>query len=116
MPERVVHARGAAAFGFFEAYGSVGGEPISRYIRAKLFHEKGALMSRYGSPPQRHNQDELARELTELAGPGPRHCRGVERLTMCPSADPEAQIPAGGEAWTGASGNDRRGLVSQDLE
>src|ERR1700682_6634486 len=43
VPERVVHARGAAAFGFFEAYGTVGGEPISRYTRAKLFQEKGKL-------------------------------------------------------------------------
>jgi catalase len=41
IPERVVHARGATAFGCFEAYGTVGGEPISRYTRAKLFQEKG---------------------------------------------------------------------------
>jgi catalase len=41
IPERVVHARGAGAHGVFEAYGTVGGEPISRYTRAKLFQEKG---------------------------------------------------------------------------
>jgi catalase len=41
VPERVVHARGAGAHGFFEAYGTVGGEPISKYTRAKLFQEKG---------------------------------------------------------------------------
>src|SRR5680860_1924661 len=41
IPERVVHARGAGAHGFFEAYGTVGGEPISKYTRAKLFQEKG---------------------------------------------------------------------------
>ena len=41
IPERVVHARGAGAHGFFEAYGSVGDEPISKYTRAKLFQEKG---------------------------------------------------------------------------
>ncbi|MED4582418.1 catalase [Brevibacillus choshinensis] len=40
-PERVVHARGAGAHGYFEAYGSVGGEPVSTYTRAKLFQEKG---------------------------------------------------------------------------
>jgi catalase len=40
-PERVVHARGAGAHGYFEAYGSVGDEPISKYTRAKLFQEKG---------------------------------------------------------------------------
>ncbi|PXY22692.1 catalase [Prauserella muralis] len=41
IPERVVHARGTTAFGFFEAYGAWGDEPISRYTRAKLFQDKG---------------------------------------------------------------------------
>ncbi|MFK4067098.1 catalase [Streptomyces sp. NPDC029674] len=41
IPERVVHARGATAFGYFEAYGKWGDEPISRYTRAKLFQEQG---------------------------------------------------------------------------
>ncbi|SOC49804.1 catalase [Blastococcus aggregatus] len=41
IPERVVHARGATAFGVFVADGTVGDEPISRYTRAKLFQEKG---------------------------------------------------------------------------
>ncbi|HSU33788.1 MAG TPA: catalase [Bryobacteraceae bacterium] len=41
VPERVVHARGAGAHGFFEAYGTVGKEPVSKYTRAKLFQEKG---------------------------------------------------------------------------
>ncbi|MFN8533708.1 MAG: catalase [Dehalococcoidia bacterium] len=41
IPERVVHARGAGAHGYFEAYGTVGGEPIAKYTRAKLFQEKG---------------------------------------------------------------------------
>ena len=41
IPERVVHARGTGAHGFFEAYGTVGNEPISKYTRAKLFQEKG---------------------------------------------------------------------------
>ncbi len=41
IPERVVHARGAGAHGYFEAYGTVGDEPISTYTRAKLFQEKG---------------------------------------------------------------------------
>jgi catalase len=41
IPERVVHARGTTAFGFFEAYGSCGDEPIARFTRAKLFQEKG---------------------------------------------------------------------------
>ncbi|MGW4458784.1 catalase [Streptomyces albidoflavus] len=41
IPERVVHARGVTTFGYFEAYGKWGDEPISRYTRAKLFQEPG---------------------------------------------------------------------------
>jgi catalase len=41
IPERVVHARGAGAHGYFEAYGMVGNEPIAKYTRAKLFQQKG---------------------------------------------------------------------------
>jgi catalase len=41
VPERVVHARGFVAHGWFEAYGTIGDEPASTYTRAKLFQEKG---------------------------------------------------------------------------
>ena len=41
VPERVVHARGVTAFGYFEADGAVGDEPIATYTRARLFQEKG---------------------------------------------------------------------------
>jgi catalase len=41
IPERVVHARGAAAHGWFEAYGAAGDHPIADFTRAKLFQEKG---------------------------------------------------------------------------
>ncbi|MES2730181.1 MAG: catalase, partial [Bacteroidota bacterium] len=41
IPERVVHARGTGAHGYFETYGTVGTEPISTYTRAKLFQQKG---------------------------------------------------------------------------
>jgi catalase len=41
VPERVVHARGAVAFGVFEATGRWGDEPISAYTRAKLFDTPG---------------------------------------------------------------------------
>ena len=41
VPERVVHARGAGAHGYFEAYGTIGDRPAGRYTRAKLFQEKG---------------------------------------------------------------------------
>ena len=41
IPERVVHARGTTAFGSFEAYGSFGDEPMSKFTRARLLQEKG---------------------------------------------------------------------------
>ena len=41
IPERVVHARGTTSFGYFEAYGTAGGEPAATYTRAKLFQEQG---------------------------------------------------------------------------
>ena len=41
IPERVVHARGAGAHGYFEAFGTVGDEPIARFTRARLFQERG---------------------------------------------------------------------------
>jgi catalase len=41
IPERVVHARGAVAFGHFEATGTWGDEPIAKYTRAKVFAEPG---------------------------------------------------------------------------
>ncbi|GAA0432000.1 catalase KatX [Lentibacillus halophilus] len=41
VPERVVHARGAGAHGYFESYGKVGDEPISKYTRAKVFQDAG---------------------------------------------------------------------------
>ena len=41
IPERVVHARGTTSFGYFEAYGKVGDEPIAQFTRAKLFQEAG---------------------------------------------------------------------------
>ena len=41
IPERVVHARGTTSYGFFEAYGALGDEPIAQYTRAKLLQEKG---------------------------------------------------------------------------
>ncbi len=41
VPERVVHARGFVAHGYFEAYGTIGDVPASVYTRAKLFQDKG---------------------------------------------------------------------------
>lgn len=41
IPERVVHARGATAFGTFVADGTVGDEPVARHTRARLFQTAG---------------------------------------------------------------------------
>lgn len=41
VPERVVHARGAGAHGYFETYGKAGDEDVSRYTRAKVFQGAG---------------------------------------------------------------------------
>jgi catalase len=41
IPERVVHARGTGAYGYFEAYGTIGDEPATKYTRAKVLTEKG---------------------------------------------------------------------------
>lgn len=41
VPERVVHARGAAAHGYFEAYSRCGDESIAKYTRAKFLQQAG---------------------------------------------------------------------------
>ncbi|MFC7062096.1 catalase [Halobacillus seohaensis] len=41
VPERVVHARGTGAHGYFETYGKVGDEPVEKYTRAKVFSGEG---------------------------------------------------------------------------
>lgn len=41
VPERVVHARGAAAHGYFEPYGKIGDEAASIYTRAKVLTHTG---------------------------------------------------------------------------
>jgi catalase len=41
IPERVVHARGAGAHGYFETYGTAGDQPVANFTRAKLFQQKG---------------------------------------------------------------------------
>jgi len=41
IPERVVHARGTSAHGYFEAYGKIGNEPATKYTRAKVLTETG---------------------------------------------------------------------------
>jgi len=41
IPERVVHARGTGAHGWFEAYGKIGNEPATKYTRAKVLTRTG---------------------------------------------------------------------------
>src|SRR5690625_2525652 len=52
VPERIAHARGTGAFGYFETYGKVGNEPIEKYTRAKVFSEAGKrtpLLARFST-------------------------------------------------------------------
>jgi len=65
IPERVVHARGATAFGYFEAYGSWGDEPIADHTRAKLFQQQGKqteLAIRFSTVAGGRDSSELARD------------------------------------------------------
>ena len=41
IPERVVHARGTGAHGYFETYGTIGGEPACTYTCARVLNETG---------------------------------------------------------------------------
>jgi catalase len=65
IPERVVHARGTVANGFFEAYGTIGDEPASTYTRAMLFQEKGKrtpLSIRFSTVAGGRDSSEVARD------------------------------------------------------
>jgi len=65
VPERVVHARGTTAFGYFEADGTVGDEPIARFTRAKLFQTKGKrtdLAVRFSTVAGGRDSSEVARD------------------------------------------------------
>src|SRR5690606_2658657 len=41
IPERVVHARGTGAHGYFEPYGKIGNEPVAKYTCAKVLNQVG---------------------------------------------------------------------------
>ena len=65
IPERVVHARGALAYGHFTATGTVGDEPIATYTRAKLFAEAGKqtdLAIRFSTVAGGRDSSEAARD------------------------------------------------------
>ena len=64
-PERVVHARGFVAYGEFEATGTIGDEPASKYTRAKLFQEAGKktpLVIRFSTVIGGRDSSEVARD------------------------------------------------------
>lgn len=42
--ERVVHARGTGAHGWFESFGNIGEEPASKFTRAKVLTQTGVLV------------------------------------------------------------------------
>ena len=65
IPERVVHARGSGAFGYFETYGKVGDEPVEKYTRAKVFSgagKKTPLMVRFSTVAGSKDSPETARD------------------------------------------------------
>ncbi|MGY1915436.1 catalase [Blastococcus sp. HT6-30] len=65
IPERVVHARGVTAYGYFEADGTVGDEPVSKYTRAALFQEKGKrtdVALRFSTVAGGRDSSEMARD------------------------------------------------------
>jgi catalase len=65
IPERVVHARGFVAHGQFEAYGTIGDEPASKYTRAKLFQAKGKrtpVVIRFSTVIGGRDSSEVARD------------------------------------------------------
>ena len=65
VPERVVHARGSGAFGYFETYGKVGDEPVEKYTRAKVFSGAGKqtpLMVRFSTVAGSKDSPETARD------------------------------------------------------
>ena len=65
IPERVVHARGFTSYGYFESYGTVGDEPVSKFTRAQLFQEKGRrtdLALRFSTVAGGRDSSEAARD------------------------------------------------------
>ena len=65
IPERVVHARGFVAHGTFEAYGTIGDEPASKYTRARLFQQRGKqtpVVIRFSTVIGGRDSSEVARD------------------------------------------------------
>ncbi|GGY11534.1 catalase [Massilia dura] len=65
IPERVVHARGTGAHGYFEAYGTIGSEPASKYTCARVLNETGVqtpVFVRFSSVIGSKDSPETARD------------------------------------------------------
>ena len=65
VPERIAHARGTGAFGYFETYGKVGDEPVEKYTRAKVFSGAGKrtpVMVRFSTVAGAKDSPETARD------------------------------------------------------
>jgi catalase len=65
IPERVVHARGAGAHGYFEAYGKIGNEPAEKYTRAKVLTQTGVrtpVFARFSTVAGAKESPETARD------------------------------------------------------
>jgi len=65
IPERVVHARGSGAHGFFECY-----EPLAHYTRASIFAEKGKitpLFTRFSTVAGERGSKDTARDVRGFA-------------------------------------------------
>lgn len=65
IPERVVHARGFVCYGELEVTGKCGGEPVSKYTRARLFQKPGKktpLAIRFSTVIGGRDSSEVARD------------------------------------------------------
>jgi catalase len=65
IPERIVHARGSGAHGFFECF-----EPLSRYTRASFLSEKGKrtpVFVRFSTVAGERGSSDLARDVRGFA-------------------------------------------------
>ncbi len=65
IPERIVHARGSAAHGYFECY-----EPLTRYTRASLFAEAGKrtpVFTRFSTVIGERGSTDTARDVRGFA-------------------------------------------------
>jgi catalase len=65
IPERIVHARGSAAHGFFECY-----KPLTRYTRASLFAEAGKrtpVFVRFSTVAGERGSTDTARDVRGFA-------------------------------------------------